>query len=220
LVPVLNALWEAGWDVLQVEDRADKQCLIDMVVEQEASVRWLMEHGAKVDRGQFDNEYALKPRPSPLLETCAIFASLDTFRLVQNSGALISRRTLHRAAQGSAEAGADPGKPDGGRLQGEGLEGYDKAERAKVLRHLVEEVGLNINQLDSDIPRHFHWGTPINYAAKSPYGARTVAWLLGKGADPTILGLNSGQDAEGIARYEGSKETVALVQDWKRRYGR
>ena len=95
--------------------------------------------------------------------------------------------------------------------------GYDKAERANVLRYLVEEVGLNINQLDSDIPRHFHWGTPINYAAKHSHGARTVAWLLGKGADPTILGLDSGQDAEGIAGFEGSKETVALIQDWKRR---
>ncbi|KAH8696292.1 hypothetical protein BGW36DRAFT_380624 [Talaromyces proteolyticus] len=217
-VPVLNALSEAGWDVLQVDHKANNNCLIDMVVEHEASVRWLIEHGAKVDRGQFDDEYALWPRPAPLLETCASFASLDTFKLIHNSGARISRRTLHKAAEGSACAGADPGKPDGGRLQGEGEGGYGKEERAKVLRYLVEEIGLNINQLDSDSPRHFHWGTPINYAAKSRYGASTVAWLLEKGADPSILGLDSSQDAEGIAAYEGSKETVMLIQAWKRKH--
>lgn len=97
---VLDALSEPGWDILQVDLSADNPCLIDLVVKHGAPVRRLLECGARVDRSQFDEEYGLIPHPSPLLETCAIFVLLSTFKLIHNSGARIGQRTLNRAAQG------------------------------------------------------------------------------------------------------------------------
>ncbi|KAI1371277.1 hypothetical protein F4677DRAFT_315076 [Hypoxylon crocopeplum] len=220
-IPVLDILLSHGWDVNRSGN--DGETIIYYVLHDEALVRWLVDRGADIELG--DIEYLANgrfiPRPPLLLEACAERGSFASFKILLEKGAKLSRRVLHCASHSAAESGADPASPESERWSGEGAEGFARRkERGQILRYLVEEQELDVNQMDSDIPAQMHWGTPINYAAKARHGIGVVKWLLSKGADPTIKGLDSGMDAEGIARtWAQSEEIVDLVKAWKRESG-
>ncbi|KAK7431851.1 hypothetical protein QQZ08_001469 [Neonectria magnoliae] len=212
-IPLLELLIAHGWDINRPGEpgpRTRGQRLIDLACGDEDLVRWLVDHGARVDGGE--NEYELYPEPPPLLETCAVRGSVSTFRFLQARGAKLSRRTLHRAAEDAAAARVDPGADDGGDATAR------QRERAGMLRFLVDELKLDVNAMDSDIPRHFHWGTPLCYAATKPNSEALVKWLLAKGADPSIKNTE-GIDAERVAKERNCDKIVALLQDWKSKHG-
>ncbi|KAI0018008.1 hypothetical protein F4780DRAFT_752828 [Xylariomycetidae sp. FL0641] len=218
-VALLDALYTRGWDPNQTPPPARKGAmLLDHLCHKEDAVKWLLDHGAPVDRGQFDPNYGIVPQPAPILETCAAVGSLASFKLLRDKGAPISRRTLHKAARAAAYVGADPSVPEEeeGKRVSCGATTPAQEERARVIRYLVDDLHLDVNQMDRDIPVTFHYGTPINYASVRPGGAKVVEWLLGKGADPTIKSLEADQDAEALALSYGYHEVVEVIREWKK----
>ncbi|KAF2477448.1 uncharacterized protein BDR25DRAFT_205131, partial [Lindgomyces ingoldianus] len=200
-IGLLEVLVRHGWDINH-QDPKDimhkGQRLIDRAVQDEELVMWLVEHGARVDFPDVEPDLErLEDWPAPLLETCAALGSLKTFVYLLGKGARLGRRTLHRAAGAGAQVGAEPDSlsasddgnisPRGGSQDGEDRSRNYKKQRELILRYLVDELRVNINQIDTDVPRgHWFYGSPINYAAKEKKGAAVVRWLLEKGADPTI----------------------------------
>lgn len=170
-IALLELLLAYGWDINQAEDRGplgQNRKLIDFVCNDGQLIRWLVQHGARVTDGEVD-DYELFPQPAPLLETCAVRGSVASFRYLQDKGALLGKRTLHRAAGEAAAFGTDPFI--------DGQEGYDaetcrqaeddesrghgrvRRERAEMLIFLVDEMKLDVNAMDSAIPnRAYHWG--------------------------------------------------------------
>lgn len=91
-----------------------------------------------------------------------------TFKLLQQHGAQVTRRVLHRAVEAAAFA-KTPEK---------------RAERMEMVRYLVEECGCDVNGMDVEqwIAGDC-WGTPAAYAvhASGAHGegaAKVVRWLL------------------------------------------
>ncbi|ROW02459.1 hypothetical protein VMCG_06145 [Cytospora schulzeri] len=171
-------------------------------------------------------------RPPALLETCGRSGSVELFRMLRARGARLGRRTLHLACSTAAMCGADPGvsSQDRGRdrLGREGRTGEQGTEdddsdtdghdpekildRGAMVRYLVEEVGLDVNQTDTDIiGMDGHFGVPLLYAAQWEKGAAVVRWLLGKGADPLFTRRTITADV--LAR--DSPEVQQVLEEWK-----
>ncbi|KAF4448328.1 hypothetical protein FALBO_16818 [Fusarium albosuccineum] len=167
-ISLLELLLDHGWDINKAEaggPLSGGHKLIDLVCNDGQLVRWLVEHGARVADGEVD-DHELFPQPSPLLETCAVRGSVTTFRYLQDKGALLGRRTLHRAVGEAASFGTDPFT--------DGREDYDvetcreaeyeplrdlarrRRERAEMLLFLVDEMKLDINAIDSVIANRAH----------------------------------------------------------------
>lgn len=110
-------------------------------------------------------------------------------------------------------AGVDPGQEDP-------LASDEEAEERRradvMLRYLVEEQGLNVNAMDSEVPRVMYEGPPLNYAAKERRGAKVVRWLLGKGADPQLKCLYNGCGALAMAKSCKCEDVVSLLEEWER----
>ncbi|KAM5344290.1 hypothetical protein ACJ41O_012827 [Fusarium nematophilum] len=225
-IPLLELLMAHGWDINRSAERgANSRCrrLVDMACHDQKIMTWLVDHGARVDGGE-DN-YEVFPEPAPLLETCASSGSVSTFKFLQARGARLGRRTLHRAAGGAAALGVDPNNLEG--LVCEKSDSTDdkasslakhKKERGEMLRFLIEELNLDINAMDTDVQRAYHWGTPLCYVATKQNGEAVARWLLAKGADPNIENIE-GADAERVAQDHGSEKVVAVLQDWKKTHG-
>jgi hypothetical protein len=216
-IPLLKLLIAHGRNINQQDSRdSDSEKgrrLIDWACHDEEVVQWLLENGAHVDGGEEEFE-GLEPRPAPLLETCVAVGSLASFTLLQSHGAKLGRRTLHRAAEAGAMIGADPANVIVGIESEDTDEMRKKRNIEEILRHLVDELGLGVNAMDTDTPRGWlHYGTPINYAARHAKGVKTVEWLLSKGADPRIQSLDeSHMDAEAYARTYGCEETLEILK--------
>lgn len=223
-VELFEALLENGWDVNH-QDPSDTvhraRRLIDYVLDNEELIRWLVNHGARVDcevevEVKEDPE-SLQEWPQPILESCALIGSLSTLKFLLVNGAKISRRTLHRAAEAGARVGADPTNkhPDS-----EGGCVRRRQEKALILQYLVDELNFDVNQMDTDVPRGWmHFGTPVNYAAKEQMGAGVVNWLLAKGADPRIKSVQEdgkAMDAEGYAQSYSCEDSLEVIRRWKR----
>lgn len=219
-VPLVELLISHGWDINQQAPRGPTdRCrrLVDLACHDQDIITWLVDHGARVDGGEY--EYEIFPQPAPLLETCALQGSVSTFKYLQERGARLGRRTLHLAAGAAAALGLDPKAEEDRTVYGSESQGGKEAERKRakleMLRFLVEEVKLDVNAMDTDIPNHaYHRGTPICYAASKPNGEAVVRWLLEKGADPNIKNME-GADAEYVAKDHGCETTLAVIKEWK-----
>ncbi|KAF3042332.1 hypothetical protein E8E12_002382 [Didymella heteroderae] len=183
-------------ELIHLHGQNKNQRLLDMARINELIVEKLLELDATVDHDF----------PEPVLETCARVGSLALFKLLRDRGAQMTKRLLHKAAQGAASVGADPSMTDRAltfrRLQ----------DRVDVLRYLLEDYETDINELDDEIGdpvgRFGYWGTPLSYAASEARGAKVVNWMLDRGADPR-KGKNGGKfDAIWAARFQGNFEVL------------
>ncbi|RSL82817.1 hypothetical protein CEP51_004923 [Fusarium floridanum] len=219
-IPLVELLIAHGWDINQQAPRGPTdRCrrLVDLACHDQDIITWLVNHGARVDGGEY--EYEMFPQPAPLLETCALQGSVSTFKYLQERGARLGRRTLHLAAGAAAALGVDP------KVEGDGTadasesamnkEAERKRAKLKMLRFLVEDVKLDVNAMDTDIPHHArHLGTPICYAASKANGEAVVRWLLEKGADSSIKNME-GADAEYVAKDHGCEKPLEVLKEWK-----
>ncbi|KAF9772336.1 hypothetical protein IL306_009969 [Fusarium sp. DS 682] len=216
---LLELLLAHGWDLNKAEAEGSLRGhkLIDLVCHDHQLVCWLVEHDARVTDGEIDG-YEIFPQPAPLLETCAVRGSVATFQFLQSKGALLGRRTLHRAAGEAAALGTDP-FTECQEVHDELLGDDARAtrERAEMLVFLADEMKLDINAMDSTVPdRANHWGTPLCYAAVKEKGACVVKWLLEKGAQPIVETAQNDADAEALAKLTGCIENMRILHEWKK----
>ena len=172
---------------------------------------WLVEHGATVNGGE--EEYEVEPRPPPLTETCAVLGSVKTLKFLLSHNAKVGRRTLHCAVKEAAATGADPSNVSpvtDDQAQEKSSENQHRGNREEMLRFLVDELKLDVNAMDSDVAKLHHFGTPLNYAVRQRNGAAVVKWLLQKGADPMLKGLDATMDPKEIAQSKGFSDIVEV----------
>ena len=104
-------------------------------------IKWCFEHGAQVSDGAEDKGPYNHP---PLTENFARLCTVPKFKLIRAKGVTISRRTLHQAVNSAASC-----LP------------ANKAERMAMVKYLVEEERLDVNQMDTAVQFLNHYGTPI-----------------------------------------------------------
>ncbi|KAK7938117.1 uncharacterized protein PG986_014985 [Apiospora aurea] len=181
--------------------------------------RWLVaEKGARPDgfTGAWDRK-----EPEPVLDQVAQFGTVSLYKFLEERGARPGPRVLHLAVDMAASMRVDPSTPDGKPPISEYNsynfdDGGKSAARAEMLRFLVEERGLDVNKIDSNVahaPEKGYFGTPIAYAAGWLHGAKVVAWLLKKGANPNIRGpCWPEQNAYDRARERRAYEVLTVLQ--------
>jgi hypothetical protein len=223
---VLELLVAHGWDINQQDPKnslSQGTRLIDSghVLYNYELVVWMVEHGAIVDDG--DPE-AMTSWPRPLLESCGSYGSVRSFVFLRDKGAKLGRRTLHLATLVAAELGADPSTAADATptsadqaLTEEEPEQARKYEAAAMLRYLVDDLRLDLNQIEVYSCRYIT-GPPICFAASTRFGAGVVRWLLDKGADPTVSvpGMRSPLYYAGVS---GNKEAERLIKQWMEERG-
>ncbi|KAI0379238.1 hypothetical protein F5Y04DRAFT_290452 [Hypomontagnella monticulosa] len=206
--PLIEALIGRGWDV-NAQDGAtfNGKRLIDYFVRERYGkddlVRWLVEEkGAAVESQQSDTDGdKTRVQPPPLLETCAAFGSVPSFKFLEENGTRSSRRILHVAVETAASRGANPDCEVPAQNPGE------KARNMSVemLRYLVDKRQLDINGIDADRtpqnPIESHWGTPICHAARYRNGA------------PVSPG--SGFDAVAYVKEAKCDEVLGVLGEWQ-----
>lgn len=141
-----------------------RESLLHLILRWPRLVRWCLAHNASVlDPPGLQPFYT-----SPLLEEAASRASLETFKLLRQHGAKLSRRVLHRAVERVAFAS-----------------GGEVGESMALVRFLVEEERCDVNSLDVEEGKQYpnHWGTPMAYAAhasrgEAASGREVVRYLL------------------------------------------
>lgn len=201
-LPLWSAMIERGWDINQRAPWGrlnQQQRLLDLICGNEDLVRWCLDHGARVDN---DYDRVVEPgkmeriRYPPLLESAAEWGTVSTFELLRGLGAATGPRMLHLAVGRAAS---------------------DKNNRAmEMVRYLVDEVGIDVNQQDSDVLLPMHLGPPINYAVKdSRTGGRVVRFLLERGADPYRKPVWGGGNVFELAELYKNQEVLGILQEWK-----
>ncbi|KAL1988952.1 hypothetical protein VTN96DRAFT_6941 [Rasamsonia emersonii] len=190
---LFSVLVSHGWDINQ--RRADHgagrgQRLLDLICSDEALVRWCLEHGASVEDDP-DADWYTAP---PLLETAAAVGTLSTFKLLRERGAQLGRRTLHKAVSGAAHS----------------------KDSMEIVKYLVDELGMDVNQMDTDGKLPDHWGPPLCYAAKwRDGGEEVVRFLLERGADPTIKDCCGNHDAFSLAEFTKNEGVMKVLREWR-----
>lgn len=222
-IPLLETLVANGWDINDASPKDNwrkGKRTIDRVIGDHEMVVWLVEHGAELNGGE--EEYSVSPRPPLLTELCATMGSAKTLKFLLSRGAKLGRRTLHRAVAEAAATGADPSQippangedtTKGPTREEEGEETRDREyrkNRGEMLRYLVDELRLDVNASDSDVAKSNHHGTPLNYAVRQREGAAVVQWLLQKGANPSLKGLDSTMTPSEIAESHGFADIVEV----------
>lgn len=199
-IALLETLVSAGWDVNQRSSCSGIENglrLLNVVIWNEALVKWCIEHGAHVTFEDEDQD-TIYNNP-PLTEEAAFKGIVTCFKLIRENGASNGRRTLHRAAESTAICAAAL-----------------KPERMAILRYLVEDEHLDVNLIDTDEQLPNHFGTPIAYAAMGRGGLDAVWYLLSKGADPTVKDCWGGQNALNLAMFSGNEDVVRVLKEWVR----
>ncbi|KAF2485057.1 hypothetical protein BDY17DRAFT_95911 [Neohortaea acidophila] len=208
---ILDILLAHGWDINGYDLSSPRKQLpfLWRVLSKDYLVSYCLSHGADVyPRGQppIDPNFItveLRNCP-PLLERAAAYSTVATFDLLRSHGAPMGWRALHLAVQEATHPWLT-GRPDSTRelmSDREHDKAYTYAERMAMVRHLVEDVGLDVNALDQPVTQKhvptFHRGTPLCYVSDSEvieglYRGHTVIadtreltwYLLDQGADPT-----------------------------------
>ena len=165
------------------------------MVDGETLVQWCSDHGSSIEDGVRDPD--VLPCPA-LLESVAVSGTVSTFKLFQSRGAKMWKRTLHRAVEGAA-------------LAGRNTEHFKV--RMEMVRFLVEQVGCDVNALDTETPLPMHFGTLLAYAARIHGGGKEVVpFILEKGADPRIKDCWDGHGALSLAESRGDQEVLELLR--------
>lgn len=199
--PMVEMLVHHGWDV---NTRLMEQTpLLWLVVDDEDLCRWLLGQGASVTPRNIPGDN-LSPLLVPtLLEAVAARGSCSTLKLMLANNAPLGGRVLHFAVE---RAGASGNTHD---LHASGM---------AIVKFLVEELGVDVNQLDRPDERRLanHWGTPLSYLRledpRSESTMNTISYLLGKGANPDM------KNRDGIAAIDrlSSVENYALIEAIRR----
>ncbi|KAL9629919.1 MAG: hypothetical protein Q9164_006663 [Protoblastenia rupestris] len=197
---VFHVLVERGWDINQHEPSSSnnnsegEESLLHLVAFSEELVNWCLEHGASVPS---------PPSSSSILESVASIGSVSTFRVLQERGAQLGRRTLHRAVESAAYASQ------------EGREG-----RMAMVRFLADEVGCGVNDMDTGEKIPNFWGTPICYAVHAGEGGdEVVKFLLERGADPYVKDCWGSFDAFRLAEMVRNERVLRVLREWEMRKG-
>ncbi|OTA98040.1 hypothetical protein M426DRAFT_326297 [Hypoxylon sp. CI-4A] len=215
--PLIESLLAHGWDINTQDSPAfNGNRLINYLIKarygKEDLPRWLVEEkGATIDDTESDSSDGDSARRPPLLETCAAFGTVSTFKFIEQKGAHASQRMLHVAVEIAASNGADPDKD----TSTDDVHTNAKSRIAEMLRYLVDERQLDVNAMDIDVPHlnvtNTHWGTPLCYAARYQNGVPVVRWLMKRGADPTFKNPYSGLDSIACAREAKCEDVVAAL---------
>ena len=179
---VFQILVDRGWDINRCDPYVDDgQCLLQQVYRDESLVRWCLDHGALVE-DRHPNPFSCQP----LLELVATFGTVPTFTLLHSHGAQIGPRTLHRAVSSAAGCSRDS---------------ENFLLRMAMVKYLVDDLGLDVNALDTEGRLPNHWGTPLSYAINAGGDGTEVVvrFLLDRGADPSIKDRWGLIDALGLA---------------------
>lgn len=207
----LEILLSHGWDI-NARALGEKAFLWNAVLVSDELVAWCLDHGASPipkDLHLESEEEKLKDSfgcPA-ILESAARNSTLKTFKLLHSKGAPLGRRTLHFAAASAFKTME--------------TEEASFAERIGIVKHQVEDLGLEPNALDQ--PKGYswgnHWGTPLCYVAKelSPRWdcEEVVKYLLEKGADPEMVMDPGGWSAVELARQGGNERLLKIFDYWR-----
>jgi hypothetical protein len=154
-----------GRDINQSEpDRGagPGECLLQLVCNDESLSRWCLDDGASVEERHPDPY-----RCPPLLEIVASVGTVPTFTLLHSRGAQLGPCTLHRAVASAVYC-----------------ESESRSVRISMVRNLVDELGPDINTLDTKEKMPNHWGTVVYYAGHAACDCEeTVRFLLDRSAD-------------------------------------
>lgn len=207
-LPLWSALVARGWDINQRCPRGtgrlgQRKRLLELVCSDEDLVRWCLDHRAVVDTDsdgfgdEIEGEQYVSLLYPPVLDSVAEFGTVSTFRLLRDEyGAPIGRRTLHLAAEAAA-ANANTRAMD-------------------LVRYLVDELALDVNELDADKMVPLHPGPPLHYAiCMSTQCDGVVRFLLESGADPFQQPIWSDVDAFALAESHGNQGVLGVLQEWK-----
>lgn len=213
----LEYLLAHGWDINKRQTSPNTgfgstEPFMWHVVRDHDMVVWCLDHGASVhvrDRGP-DIKDVIWSCPE-ILERAAAWASITTFELLRSKGAPLGWRPLHLAVETATFGHDDEAEGEKG---GEKKEAWiDHAERMAMVRHLLDEVKLDVNALDQPLGSRVPTcaGTPICYIPGSDMlerDNRELTWLLlDHGADPT--------PAFELARVCQYPQFVEDVEAWK-----
>jgi hypothetical protein len=162
---VFQLLVDHGRDVNQSElDRGagPGECLLQLVCNDESLSRWCLDDGASVEERQPDPY-----RCPPLLEIIASVGTVPTFTLLHSRGAQLDPRTLHRAVESAVYC-----------------ESENRSVRISIVRNLVDDLGPDINALDTKEKMPNPWGTAVYYAGHAACDCEEVVrFLLDRSAD-------------------------------------
>ena len=198
-IEVFQILIDHGWDINQ--SRPDRgpglgEPLLHLICGDESLVRWCLNHGAIVE-GQHTDPYNCPP----LLENVAGRGTVAIFTLLHSRGAQLGARTLHSAAASVAGNSDDPER---------------LSARMAMVEYLVDDLGLDVNALDTEGQMPNHWGTPLCYAAQYPRGGEeAVRFLLDRGADPSIKDCWGISDAFGMAERSKNSRISEILREWR-----
>lgn len=183
-IALLQILFDHGWDINQCPEGGlgGGKSLLQLVCSNESLVHWCLDHGASVENPHPDSY-----KCPPLLELVTGGGTLHIFTLLRSWGAQLGPRTLHRAARTAGSLSSNDER---------------LATRMAIVEHLVDDVGLDVNAMDTEGQMPNYWGTPLNYAvhaAQSGNGDEVVRFLLDQGANPFIKDCWGIHDAFGYA---------------------
>ncbi|KAF1932710.1 uncharacterized protein M421DRAFT_89073 [Didymella exigua CBS 183.55] len=104
--------------------------------------------------------------------------------MLQQKGAQVSWRTMHKAVLGAAAVGADLA------IAYDGSTSSGLRHSIEVLRCIVEDCKADVNALDDNdeslMDSFRHWGSPLCFGTSQHQGASVVQWWLEKMQDATL----------------------------------
>jgi hypothetical protein len=192
-IELFQVLVYNGWDINRSGAGRGKR-LVQLVCDDESLVRWCLDHGASVDGLHIDPYIS-----PPLLETVASIGTVSIFTLLRSRGAQLGPRTLHCAVASASSSSLEC-----------------LPTRMAMVEYLVDNLGLDVNALDTEGQLPNHWGTPLCYAARYQRGSKEVVrFLLSRGADPSIKDCWGIHDAFSFAEFTKNSTVIEVLREWR-----